>query len=201
MKMLGMRRVVLVLFALVAASAGCGIGQSYADDNATIKVSFDVKPHVCPNVLNVINVKKNTFVSVAVAGGFDAEGNPFDVNSVEPMSVRLVGTVGTDTVEIAPIRYGRADVATPYFPSSDDAADCSRDGSDGVTDLVLKFRLKEMMKVLGTLKNGEVKVLKFVAEFKDPAITQTIEGKDIVVIKSKNKKPKPPRKPRCNVVE
>lgn len=108
---------------------------------AVIPVDVDIKPASCPNPLNV---GSKGVVSVAILG---SEG--FDVTQVDPDTVLLEG--------VAPLRWSLEDVATPYEVNCNGS--CHDLGPDGYLDLTLKFKIQEIVAVLGTVVDGEVLLL------------------------------------------
>ncbi len=87
----------------------------------TDPVPLDIKPDSCPNPLNL---SSKGLLPVAIPGSED-----FDVTEIDVASIRLEG--------ISPIRSGLDDVITPLTEPNE--CDCSDQGSDGFTDLTLKF--------------------------------------------------------------
>ncbi len=136
-----------------------------------LPVSVDIKPQGCPNP---INVKSRGVLPVAILGTAD-----FDVTTIDPVSIRLEG--------IAPTRSALEDVATPFEPLDGfvNASDCTDQGSDGFTDLTLKFDTQEIVSALGGVQDGDVLILTLVGELSDGT---PIQGEDVVVIKKKGKK-------------
>jgi hypothetical protein len=136
-------------------------------------VPVDIKPGSCPNPLNV---KSKGVLPVAILGTED-----FDVTSIDPESVQLI-------VDVAPIRSSLADVGTPFevFLGKEDCyEDCSEKGGDGVTDLVLKFDVQEVvaaLEELGEVVDENCTVLELRAEDFDG---EPIVGEDVIRILSK----------------
>jgi hypothetical protein len=92
-----------------------------------VEVAVDIKPGSCPNPLNLTS---NGVLPVAILGSTD-----FDVNSIDPASVRLV--------DVAPVRHSFEDVATPVVDGNE--CDCADTGPDGYLDLILKFKARDIV--------------------------------------------------------
>jgi len=104
-------------------------------------VKLDIKPQRCPNPMNI---NSPGLLPVVILGTED-----FDVNDVDPTTVLLEG--------VAPVRWHFEDVSTPV--PGDDPCDCITDPADGFMDLHLRFTIQELVKVLGSLEDGEEIVL------------------------------------------
>ncbi|MHC4154027.1 MAG: hypothetical protein ACYST6_03740 [Planctomycetota bacterium] len=139
-----------------------------------LPVDVDIKPTSCPNPLNL---KSRGVLPVAVLGT-----ESFDVTEIDPASIRLAG--------VAPLRSSLEDVATPVADGGE--CDCSDAGSDGLTDLTLKFSTQEIVDalvfVLGQKEYGlkntvpDILVLTLTGELQDGT---PIEGSDCVVLVGK----------------
>ena len=126
-----------------------------------IEVALDIKPHTCPNRLNI---NSNGLLTVAVLGTED-----FDVYDIDPASVELNGVSAT--------RSSYEDMLTS-------APSCSCEGivgPDGFIDLVLKFRIQEILDTLGTVYDGDEFELSLTG-FLDDVSETSIEGTDCVLI-------------------
>ncbi len=134
-------------------------------------VAIDIKPQSCPNPLNV---NEKGVLPVAILGGVS-----FDVSKVEPASVTLEG--------VAALRSSLEDVATPFVPFTGKrrATDCTAAGPDGVVDLTLHFDAPTVVASLGTVTDGEVRVLKLTGNLKPEFGGAAITGEDVVVIRKK----------------
>jgi hypothetical protein len=134
---------------------------------------IDIKPQSCPNPLNT---KSKGVLPVAILGT-----SGFDVYDVDPVSILLEG--------VSPLRWSYEDVAAPVGPSGD-VCDCTDQGPDGFMDLTLKFKTQEIVAALGSVTDGEIKVLTLTGMTQDSTV---IEGQDCVVIidKDHDKKPTP----------
>jgi len=135
---------------------------------ATTPVSLDIKPGSCPNPLNV---KSKGVLPVAILGTEE-----FDVTTIDPASIRLVGAM--------PIRSGCEDVATPV--AEPDICECTTDGPDGFTDLVLKFKTQDIVEVLGAVTDGEMIELQLTGVLFDET---PIEGADCIIIRGSKTQP------------
>jgi hypothetical protein len=100
----------------------------------------------------------------------------FDVTQVDVATVLLEG--------VAPLRSDMEDAATPYEPYTGkvDAFDCTTDGPDGFLDLTLKFETGDVVSALGSVSDGDVKVLKLTGKLLDGT---DFTGEDVVVILKK----------------
>jgi len=133
-------------------------------------VPVDIKPGLCPNPLEV---SKRGVVLVAILGT-----DRLDVRQIRQDSVRLE--------EIPPEESSLQDVARPHqfytWKSSGKkvkADFCSDKGPDGKLDLVLQFDKKDLLRVLGTVRAGDVRVVRISAWHMSGA---RLVGQDVVVI-------------------
>lgn len=135
---------------------------------AEIEVPVDIKPQSCPNPLNV---GAKGVLPVAILGTTD-----LDVTQVDLSSIKLEG--------VSPLRSDLEDVATPFEPFVDKrlATDCTTAGADGYMDLTLKFDNQAIASVLGSVTDGEVRVLKLTSNLKPEFGGIPIIGEDVVVI-------------------
>ena len=153
--------VLLMLAGFVITSSACDI-------------AIDIKPESCPNPLNV---KSKGVLPVAILGTED-----FDVTRIDPASIRLEGVV-------SPLRWALEDVATPYGVGPiEEPADCSlctTEGSDGYTDLVLKFDTQAVVEAIGEVDDGDCLVLTLTWNlFVEPGL---YHGYDVIIIIKKGK--------------
>ena len=132
----------------------------------TVPVTLDIKPTSCPNPLNT---KSKGVLPVAILGSEE-----FDVSTIVPTSVRLNG--------VEPIRDSLEDVSTPLTDPNE--CECSTDGSDGFTDLTLKFDTQQIVESLGEVNTGDVLTLPLTGVLNDET---PIEGADCVVIVGRHK--------------
>jgi hypothetical protein len=123
-------------------------------------IAIDIKPHSCPNPLNV---KSKGVLPVAVLGTED-----FDVYEIDVASIELEG--------VRPIRSDYEDVATPF---DGELCDCHELGADGFEDLTLKFEKQEIVSAIEPVSDREELVLTLTGELFDGT---PIEGQDCVVI-------------------
>lgn len=100
----------------------------------------------------------------------------FDVSTIDPTSIRIA--------EVAPIRSGYEDVATPI--AEPDVYECTTDGADGFTDLILKFKTQDIVEALGEVNDGEMIELQLTGVLFDET---SIEGADRIIIRGKNQPP------------
>jgi hypothetical protein len=137
-------------------------------------VPVDIKPGSCPNPLVV---SKRGVVAVAILGT-----GRFDVTQINRNSIRLLEVV-------QPVQSIVRDVATPYSLFTWDASgtevkadSCTDRGPDGKLDLVLTFERKDLLKALGSVKTGAVRVVRLTARDTSGA---SLVGQDVVVISRK----------------
>jgi len=110
---------------------------------AALQAGLDIKPGSCPNPFNVKlfeflesgNPKKGGVLPVAILGGEE-----FDVHDINFESLLLEG------VAPRPHGWGYEDVSSPAPYGA--GCVCSESGSDGHTDLVLKFSAQEIAAAL-----------------------------------------------------
>ncbi len=125
------------------------------------QVFIDIMPGTCPNSLNI---KSKGTMSVAVLGTDD-----LNVTQIDPTSILLQGVV--------PLSTDFGDAATPF--------DCEQVGPDGIVDLVLEFKIQEIVHGLGVINDGDVLGLVLTGKLNDGT---PIKGEDTVVILKKGKK-------------
>jgi hypothetical protein len=140
-----------------------------------ISVPFDIKPGVCPNPLYPSLRGKLPAAILGFPG--------FDVNRVDPASVRLEG--------IAPLKYEYRDAAAPFVPftgKSDCKKDCTTAGPDGYLDLVLYFDNQAVARAINPPPrvNRECRVLKMTGKLKAALGGTSIAGEDVVIILHEN---------------
>lgn len=113
-------------------------------------------------------------MKVAILGS-----DEFDATSVDPSTVQLEGA--------SPLRWKFRDVATPYESDNmkGDCKDCTRKGRDGFLDLELKFKKQDIVAALGSVNNGECRVLNLTGKTDEGT---TIMGDDVVLIQAKKKR-------------
>jgi probable HAF family extracellular repeat protein len=128
-------------------------------------VALDIKARTCPNP---VNVRSRGVLSAAILGSEE-----FDVNAVDPASIKLAG--------VSAIRSGLEDVASPVTDGNE--CDCSNEGPDGYVDLNLRFRTEEIVEELvdaeGDLIEGQLLSLTITGRLLDDT---AIEGTDCVVL-------------------
>ena len=118
-------------------------GNTIPDECETIAAEFDIKPGACPNP---VNPGSHGLVPMALVG--TAEIPAADVALASLRLVRSDGAGGSVTPTFGPGAPSPiiADVATPFAGT---ACDCDALGSDGVDDLMLKFRTQDLATTLG----------------------------------------------------
>jgi len=136
-----------------------------------MQVPLDIKPRSCPNPLNTFY---KDILPVAILGTRN-----YKVTEIDPASIRLE--------KVAPVRYAKEDISTPFIPfiGKVKATDCTTAGKDGIMDLMdltLKFNNKDIVSALGSVTNGEIKVLHLTGKLYDGT---PIVGEDVVVILKK----------------
>lgn len=133
---------------------------SAISEEEILEATIDIKPGSCPNPLNV---KSKGVLPVAILGTED-----FDVFYIDVASITLEG--------ISPIRSGYEDVATPF---EGEICDCHELGADGYLDLTLKFKIQDIVDVLGEVNDGDEVILSIIGELSDGS---DFAGADCVVI-------------------
>ena len=103
-------------------------------------VSMDIKPGSCPNPLNV---RSRGVLPVAILGT-----DEFDVTTIDPETI-LITREGFDG--ILAIRHSYEDVGIPFEGELCDCDDLNENdlNEDGYMDLILKFRVPELVDGLG----------------------------------------------------
>jgi hypothetical protein len=148
----------------------------------TLEVYLDIKPGSCPNPFNTTPFDKGNIVEskptkggvlpAAILGCAD-----FDVHDIDVTSLLLEG------VQVSKSSY--EDVAAPLL--NGDECECTTDGPDEYTDLVLKFSKPEIYAALGPVSEGDIVVLTLTGTLLDGT---DISGSDCVRIIANNLKPK-----------
>jgi hypothetical protein len=133
---------------------------------APVSVSLDIRPEGCPNPLQ--NASRG-LLPVAVLGTAD-----FNVADIDVASLRLEG--------VAPVRWDYEDEATPY---GGELCGCTEEGSDGWTDLTLKFDAPALTAVIGAPSGSEV-VLNLTGALLDGT---PIEGQDCAIVVGRAMRP------------
>jgi len=103
-----------------------------------------------------------------------------------------VTTVDEATIALAGVpalRSALEGVAAPFVPfiGKVDAFDCTTEGPDGFTDLVLQFDTQAVVAALGEVNDGDVLVLELTGNLQPPVGVNAIVGEDVVVILKKGK--------------
>ena len=135
-----------------------------------IIVPVDIKPGLCPNPVILSNSDK---VPVAILGAHN-----FDVKQIVRGSIRLEG--------VRPFQTSLKDVGRPYKyylwgKNADDVQPdyCNTKGPDGKPDLLLTFDKHALARALGSVKDGEVRILRISGRL-DSGVS--ILGDDVVVV-------------------
>ncbi len=150
-------------------------------------VAIDIDPKHCPNRLKVKDDDgesrsdiRNDF-KVIVLGTRD-----FDVSSIDLDTLRIE--------EVAPKKIRVKNVAAPF--SKSEPCDCKEDKKgkkgkkpkkDKIKDLELKFDSQEIIANLGTLQDGDIRVLSLTGNLFPGAGGTAIVGKDCVIIDIKER--------------
>ncbi|MEE9269054.1 MAG: T9SS type A sorting domain-containing protein [Candidatus Krumholzibacteria bacterium] len=123
-----------------------------------LPVTMDILPGSCENPFNLEWAKHNqgndSLLPVALVGGSN-----FDIQDVNPESVRLEGVV-------VPVRLRYEDVSSPAAPGDADC-ECSAYGPDGQVDLMLKFSRLDIVQALGLVSDREVRTLTLTGTLRD----------------------------------
>jgi hypothetical protein len=144
-------------------------------DMNTVAVPVDISPEVCPNRLKM---KESGILQVGILGTAD-----LDVTEIDPVSVTHEG--------VSALRWHFEDVATPMEPYTgklDCQEDCTTEGPDGLLDLVLMFERDTITGALGTVENGECRVLRLEGSMMEEFGGTYIGGQDVMVIEEKKEK-------------
>ena len=133
-----------------------------------IDVPFDFHPTSCPNPLNV---GSEGVSPAAICGTAD-----FDVTKIDPSTLRLEG--------VAPIRWAYEDVCTPYNPYKGkvNCKECNTFGPDGFMDITIKFDSKVLSAALGSVVDGECRLVKITGKLKPEFGGTPISGEDVLKI-------------------
>lgn len=143
----------------------------------TINVFVDVKPTSCPNP---INRKSKGKIPLAILGTDD-----FDVSNIDPSTVAIFHEFEDDVVgEAFATHWSYEDVATPYEGELDDIMDCTTEGSDGFTDLVLHFKTQDVVEAYGDyladMDKKDMLILEVKGQLDDDG--PSLYGKDVMKI-------------------
>jgi len=145
-------------------------GQHSVPGELWTEVYVDIKPMSCPNPLRITG---KGVLPVAILGTED-----FDVTTVDPASIRLVGLAG-----VPALRWAWEDVTTPY--DGGEECGCNILEGDGFMDLTLKFETQEVIETLGEVNDGDVLTLKLYGTLHDGT---HIIGGDCVIIRAEGVK-------------
>jgi len=126
-----------------------------------VLASLDIRPEACSNK---VNVRAGGMLPAAILG---TPG--FDVQNVNQNSLRLLGSV-------VPVRYDLQDVGRPAAAGGP----CACSGPpDGTGELVLKFRIQDIVPLLGAVAIGDVRELTLTGSLNDGG---PLSGSDCVVL-------------------
>jgi hypothetical protein len=128
-----------------------------------------------------LNVRSRGVLPVAILGS-----EVLDVRDIDTRTIRL-SSDGTEQ-EVAPIRGKYEDVSTSF---EGELYDC-HGAPDGLEDLILKFKTRDVVRAIGKVNDGEEVVLTITGKLVDQ-ITE-FEGTDSVKIIKKGKKNKNPKR-------
>jgi len=144
-----------------------------AGDSPDLIADLDIKPSSYPNPLGLVSVahgngRSGGILPVAILGS-----HLFDVNSIDPKTIRLEG--------VAPVRHSFEDVSRPVADEDSSMCPCARHGVDGHADLNLKFPTAAIVATLDEAEDGATLVLTL-----DGALTDGsyFTASDCVVIRS-----------------
>jgi hypothetical protein len=130
-------------------------------------VAVDIRPRQCPNR---VRVDRSNNLPVAIAGTVD-----LDVREIDPATVRLAG------VPADPSRTRFIEDVSPYEPlvGKQGTRDCTRAGSDGMEDLLLRFSAKQLGEALGAVAGGATVVVPLTGQLFDGT---PFRGEDVMVV-------------------
>ena len=118
---------------------------------AAATADLDIKPGSCPNPLNVVS---QGVLPAAILGTGD-----FDVSQIDPASILLEGAV-------SPLLWDYEDVATPMEEDAE-PCECNELGSDGYTDMTLKFDTQEVVDAIMPVSAGDEVSIEVTGELLD----------------------------------
>jgi hypothetical protein len=149
--------------------------------DVAVPVAVDIKPGSCPNPFNL---KSRGVLPVAILGTAD-----FDVNTIDRASIKLL----INSQEVRPTRSSIEDVATPFTEEIASCESCTDLGSDGYSDLTLKFSTQAIVQAIGVdnVNDGDCFILTLTGTLNDGT---PIAGEDVLRILKKGKT-KPPKDP------
>jgi hypothetical protein len=133
-------------------------------------IFVDIKPGFWPNQ---INPRDHGYLQIAICGT-----NTFDIHTIDPRTLRLSLNGGKNMVK--PLCYKYKDMATPWLGA--DGSGHSAAG-DGYLDLILKFRIEQVIHVLKLFKHsGETLQLTLTSTLKKSRDCFSINGYDYIQI-------------------
>jgi hypothetical protein len=166
-----------------------GVGYATLSSNV-LCVPVDAISQTCPNELDV----GSGWLDISILGlPVDVYDMPVDVYDIDVASIRVLG--------VAPVRSSYEDVGDPSNVPCDekDETTCNTLVGDGLMDLSMQFKCREIVKAIENslgqkVKDGNVICLTLNGELID---STPITGEDYVIIKKTGEKGKPdkPDKP------
>lgn len=121
-----------------------------------LDIPVDIRPGGCANVLPTTSTN---LLPVAIPGG-----PTFDPSRIDPASIRLRG--------VAAVGARLADAS---------GAECGS-GPDGSLDLLVAFRIPEIVATLGAVTHGETRALVLTGELEQEFGGTAVQGEDVVVL-------------------
>jgi len=135
----------------------------------SLEVALDIKPQSCPNP---INRDSNGLIPVAILGSDNLDVSQIDVSTLE--------LVGPGVGSAFPVKMDLEDVSTPVTNNGQQCI-CNEEAGDGLTDLTLKFRKKDVTNILGAANLNDQVPLSIKGSLLDGT---PFTGTDCVVIKN-----------------
>ena len=137
-------RLAIGMLAVLSLTIGWGIIDSHPAEATEVNADIDIRPGSCPNPLKG---QGGGFLPVAILGIDELDVTQIDTSTI--LISRYDGTGGSLTAHDGP--PGPAprleDVSTPRS-AEPPVANCTEDGADGFTDLILKFRVRDLIDIL-----------------------------------------------------
>jgi hypothetical protein len=104
-----------------------------------IAAEVDIVPRACPNPLVM---ESDGILRVAILGTAD-----FDVMEIDPATLSMAG--------VAPFGWAYNDIAAPYLDKQD-VCDCVEVPNDLYMDMILRFRIPDLVAVIGAVSHKEM---------------------------------------------
>jgi hypothetical protein len=151
--------------ASTSASGDClSWGAQVVSVKTALNAFIDIKAGSCPNSFNI---NSNGKLPVAILGTAW-----FNVADIDPSTVMLEGVSPTKAPSMS-------DVSMPYMAFPMGCYDCNTGGADGRMDLNLKFETQDVVAALGSVQNGDCKVVKITGNLMNGT---PFEGTDVLRI-------------------